>query len=270
MLTNTVIANELGYGTIAAAFRRSESYTKKDDKVIEYLVDVIEPARKAFADRRYGELLTILGRTRPLLRCTRDKLIWHDFFTTLADRSEHETLGEVIDLLLNQHLFSVPAIVEERQRSLHTAILEEATTGELKLDSTLTQYAKLREAPYLEVQSLKKYIDDLTIFSTKHGVKGAEFDNVVVVFGKGWNLYNFGEMLSMHAERDSLKDKALARYERSRNLFYVATSRAKHHLALLFTEHLDDTAMEALMEIAGPHNVFSIVFDDDTSPRTVR
>lgn len=29
----------------------------------------------------------------------------------------------------------------------------------------------------------------------KHGVKDAEFENVLVVVGRGWNKYNFGKML---------------------------------------------------------------------------
>ena len=33
--------------------------------------------------------------------------------------------------------------------------------------------------------------------STQHGVKGAEFENVLVIIGRGWNQYNFGRNAQM-------------------------------------------------------------------------
>lgn len=58
--------------------------------------------------------------------------------------------------------------------------------------------------------------------------------------------------------------KAVARYERSRNLFYVAASRACHNLVLLFTQELGDSALATLSDLVGEANVFGIDFDENT------
>ena len=62
----------------------------------------------------------------------------------------------------------------------------------------LEELEKLRGIAYSEVKALRRYLDGHSPFETKHGVKGAEFENVLVVVGRGWNQYNFGEMLELN------------------------------------------------------------------------
>ncbi len=266
MLTNTAIAKELGYGTIAAAFRDSERYIKKTDEVIAYLVDIIAPAVDAFSHRRYGTLFTALNQARPTLGSNHDKRIWSDFFTSLIDVSERGSIGEVLDMLVNQHLFNVPKAIMERHRELAAVLTRVRGDDAEVIDSKLERLQKLRAAPFDEVRALKAYIENQTDFSTKHGVKGAEFDNVIAVMSRSWARYNFAEMLSLHPRRADLKDSEAARYERSRNLFYVAASRACHNLALLFTQELDDTALATMTDLVGEDNVFSLDFADENTP----
>ncbi|EOV6725562.1 hypothetical protein ACN9WY_003653 [Salmonella enterica] len=59
----------------------------------------------------------------------------------------------------------------------------------------------MKDIPYSEVKSLRRYLDGHSPFETKHGVNGAEFENVLVVVGRGWNQYNFGEMLGFAGEQ---------------------------------------------------------------------
>ena len=42
-------------------------------------------------------------------------------------------------------------------------------------------------------------------YSTDHGVKGEEYDNILFVIGKGWNLYNFDKYLPMTDEDINIK-----------------------------------------------------------------
>ena len=76
------------------------------------------------------------------------------------------------------------------------------------------------------------YIDERTPFATKHGVKGEEYENVIVIVGRGWNQYNFSDFLEWSGAVGVPPSKEDA-YERNRNLFYVSCSRAKTRLALL-------------------------------------
>jgi len=68
---------------------------------------------------------------------------------------------------------------------------------------------------------------------------------VLVVIGRGWNQYNFGEMLELAGMQAVPAAKQTA-YERNRNLFYVTCSRPKRRLALLFTQQLSPIALSTL------------------------
>lgn len=58
-------------------------------------------------------------------------------------------------------------------------------------------------------------------------------------------MYNFGEMLEL-AGQDQIPANKVAAYERNRNLFYVACSRPKVRLAILFTQRLSEAALATL------------------------
>src|SRR4051812_15054058 len=98
---------------------------------------------------------------------------------------------------------------------------------------------------YAEIKALRAYHSGFSPFETKHGVKGAEFENVLAVVGRGWNRYNFGEMLDLAAKPAIPMAKRDA-FERNRNLFYVVCSRPKKRLALLFTQKLSPEALGTL------------------------
>jgi DNA helicase-2/ATP-dependent DNA helicase PcrA len=57
-------------------------------------------------------------------------------------------------------------------------------------------------------------------------------------------LYNFGEMLEWAGS--TIPPGKEDAFERNRNLFYVACSRPKHRLALLFTQKLSKRAVSTL------------------------
>ena len=84
----------------------------------------------------------------------------------------------------------------------------------------------LLAVPYLEVSRYRAVLENSMPFSTKHGVKGDEFQNVIVVLddaGANWNQYSFGKLLAG-------TDTSESRERRTRHLFYVCCSRAKDKL----------------------------------------
>ena len=267
MLTHATIANELGYPTLPTVFRYNDSFTRKEDPVIEYLIDTIEPALSAVERRRYGELFDILGDgRRPILHSPVDKLRWNDLFRDLGSTTARGTVGDVLDLLRDQSLVALPSRVLKREQSLADALRSVDPGQDLKEPRNLVEHQKLRAIQYSEIRALGTYLADSTIFSTKHAVKGAEFDDVVVLLGRGWSTYDFAKMLATYPTRNSLNEKDRASFERARNLFYVAVSRAKHNLSLLFTQELDAVALATLNELVGEDHVVSISFSDELTP----
>lgn len=90
-------------------------------------------------------------------------------------------------------------------------------------------------------------------FSTEHGVKGEEYDNVVVVVSKGWNNYQFDTYLPMMNKPIS-KDKEAA-FIRNRNLFYVCCSRPKKRLVLFISIPVKEDFQNALVDLFGKENI---------------
>lgn len=58
-------------------------------------------------------------------------------------------------------------------------------------------YEHLKSVSFEEVMNFYRYENDTSIYSTQHGVKGAEFKNVLVVLDNGnWNSYNFANLFT--------------------------------------------------------------------------
>ena len=83
--------------------------------------------------------------------------------------------------------------------------------------------------------------------------KGAEFNEVLVVCGRGWNHYDWNQFLEWFG--GTVPSQKQDAYERNRNLFYVSCSRAKKKLGLLFTQKLSETALQQVKYIFGKENV---------------
>jgi len=252
MLTHSVLAAEQDYSGIAGAFRYNDSFAKKESPHIAFLVDVVEQVCVAYKNGHFGEMLGVLG-TRSLAITSRDdKRERAAAMNTLLALRETGTIGQVLDYAVDTGCPPLPEAVREAEVQLLHASAEEINDSR-----TLMEIRKLRDVPYQEVVKLAQYLNEHTPFSTKHGVKGAEFVNVLVVFGRGWSFYNWKQFLEWSGQ--GVPSNKTAAYERNRNLFYVACSRPKQRLALLFTQELSATALETLSQWFGDAAIKSIV-----------
>jgi len=267
MLTHATIANELGYPSLPGVFASNEAFANKEDPVIEFLIDTAEPAMRAFSEHKYGELFRLLGSKKPRLNAPKDKRLWFECFDLLISTSRTGTVGDMLDVLEAQTLFPVPPRVVARGRELEEALRALAPEEELEGPRKLVELRALRSVLYAEVRALRSYLENETVFSTKHSVKGAEFDDVIVLVGRGWTKYDFAKMIAAHAPHGKPELRQAGSFQHSRNLFYVSASRAKHNLALLFVQELSNDAVAVLEDWAGRENVISIDFDETGTPR---
>jgi ATP-dependent DNA helicase UvrD/PcrA len=260
MLTHNVLAAEQGYANLADAFPYNDIFIKKEDPHILFFMDTVEPVCTAYERKRYGEMFAALGGSTPAIRSHGDKMGWASDMETLLALRASNTVGAVVDHLRRTQRPPVPEAVERRERDLERL----GSNPELEKDSPLHTLHKLRRVPYQEVVSLDRFVDEQTPFSTKHGVKGAEFENVLVVFGRGWNLYNFNQMLEWASSKVPA-DRQDA-FERNRNLFYVACSRPRKRLALLFTQKLSEKALATLAKWFGKETIHAWCPPQGSSP----
>lgn len=120
---------------------------------------------------------------------------------------------------LNENL-SRPARAEEFSEELHST-----EKGEWLAD----EYFNMK---LVETERYCEFVTDMTAFSTQHGVKGEEYDSVLVVFddvSSGWSTYSFSKMLTPStAGEPTERQKRL-----SENLAYVCFSRAERDLRII-------------------------------------
>ncbi|MCE6989013.1 UvrD-helicase domain-containing protein [Dyadobacter sp. CY323] len=245
MLTNNVLASEQGYQNIARTFSENDDYLKKNDDYISFLSDVVEIGSDAFQQRRYGAMIEAFRINTTRIRKHADKQTWHDCMIQLNAARQNGTVGTVIDLLKVTNKPRLPRKLEEKEQrfaSINNIPEADLEDGDR---SFATKIQNIRSIPYPEISNLTKYIDDKTLYSTKHGVKGAEFENVIVVLGRGWNQYNWNQFLEL-VQSGNITDANRDAYERNRNLFYVACSRPRKRLCVLFTQQLSPNALLAL------------------------
>ncbi len=243
MLTNRGLATEQGYGGLLDLFPFTDALLKAEDPHVDFLVHTVEPMCEAYTRRQYGRMFQFLGGRVPAITRSADKAAWASDLTKLMELRATGNIGAVLDHLLETKRPQLPESVERRERAIARGIEAEAPDAD-----TLTRIQSMRAVPYREMFALAQYVRDQTPFSTKHGVKGAQFDRVFVVVGRGWNQYNFGKMLEWHGQVPPDKVEA---YERNRNLFYVACSRPTTHLAILFTQRVSEEALDTLSQWFG-------------------
>lgn len=244
MLTHGVLAVEQKYSGIAAAFKYNEAFANKESPHIAFLVDVVEPVCIAYQEGHYGEMLALLGFRSLAIQSRANKKERAAVMDKLLELRESGTIGQVLDYLKDAGCPPLPKAIDLIETELSRASPEEI--DELR---RLHEINILRDVPYQEVVQLYLYLKKYSPFSTKHGVKGAQFENVLVVFGRGWNRYNWNQFLEWSG--NSVPSNKVETYDRNRNLFYVACSRPKRRLALLFTQQLSASALKTLSEWFG-------------------
>jgi len=129
------------------------------------------------------------------------------------------------------------------------------------IKTRLYVYDQVKLVEFQEFQYLFDYLEGYTPFSTQHKIKGAEFDNVLVILDNGnWTNYNF-EYLYNPSIFNSLSDSRKSSFprilERSQKLFYVCCTRAKENLVVYYHEPSEDAINKAIQWF-GKTNVIKI------------
>ncbi len=249
MLTHNALAAEQGYPSIAKIYDRNEAFAKKEDATIKFFAEILEPMCEAYSDGKYGDMFRLFG-SAPAITAHANKLEWRSNMDTLNDLRLNSSVGAVLDHLKQTRRPQLPDRVMRREDEL-SSLNGEAIPEE---SSALQRHSNLREVTYAEVIQLVKFVEKDTPFATQHSVKGAEFENVLVVLGGGWNHYNWPQLLEL-LETKALNSKNSKGYYRARNLFYVSISRPMKRLAVLATQTLSQSALDAIKALFGDGNM---------------
>lgn len=252
MLTHNVLAEEQDYSDLAKCFKYKDSFVKKENKIVEFFIDQLEPYCEYYEAGNYGGMFASIRTKYPAIRCYDDKVKWQTEMDRLLCLKADGKVRDVLDHLRKTGKPALPGAVLKLLTGLEVSL----ANNESSLPRNLEEIGELLDVPYSQVSKLGAFLRGHSLFSTKHSTKGDEYENVLVVAGRGWNHYNFDRMLDTYKIEN--RGGQQESFERSRNLFYVACSRAKSRLAVLFTQTLCSNSLRNLEDWYGREFIRSV------------
>lgn len=251
MLTHRGIAREIGYSDLLAAYAKrsfgNDQLMERSDEFGE-LFTFVEGLSASHEAHQYGHFLTLLGQSGYTIKAADDKAKILAEMEGLSKVRASGTVGEVVEFIAKSPLIPL---------SRKLARLRERLAADPKDDdegfaARRAFYDAVLSVTWSQVSIFVDYADQHTPFSTKHGVKGAEFENVLVLIDdKLWNRYKFYGVLTG-------TDTSDGRLERSRKLLYVCFSRAMKGLAVVCLNPLSASELAGAKALLGVDEVVSL------------
>lgn len=243
MITHKVLASQQGYESLLELF--GDGFKNADDPIFTFVMNTIEPLIKALSSNNMTLLFETLGVTRYPIQNKAQKKEWHKLNEKLS-KAKLRTLKDVLQILISSKLVPIPPKVLEFYNDISINPNKEYQNG------TVQQIA---EIPYVEFSKGVDYLKPDSVFSTDHGVKGEEYDNVIFVVSKGWNNYQFDKYMPQKV--DDIQEADRASYERNRNLFYVCCSRPQKRLIIFVSIPVDGEFKVYLEKLVGKDNIIT-------------
>lgn len=251
LLTHKGIAGKIGYGSLLEVYGildfGRDRLLKKEERFSDFILNKIERLFSLYQLKNYSEFIKILGIEGFKIDNHDQKDKIHKLLLGLRDLRTTGKVGDVIEYVLANNLLTKPLKIQEFEERIKATL-----PGDEKAEKNKKFYDELMNSQYREFVLVNEYIEGYTPYSTKHGVKGAEFENVLVVIDDAsWNQYKFNDVFGNNHTNEK-------RYVRTRNLLYVCCSRAKNKLAVLSLSEMDSAAMNTVVSWFGKKNVLEI------------
>lgn len=246
MITHKVLASQQGYEQLLDIL--NDALRNKEDPFLIFFADTIESIYHALDTSNTQLLFDTLGIKRYPITKKSEKTKWKTLYEQLTEVRTQKAI-DVLKTIIDSQLIPIPPKVDGWYR-LYMGAPETMYASK----ATIQQFLQLDYAQFIAVRDFL-YPD--AQFSTEHGVKGEEYDNVVFVISRGWNQYQFETYAPMITGHASIPKGKEASYERNRNLFYVCCSRPKKRLFFFVTVPIDSSFRTFLVKLAGEENILT-------------
>ncbi len=140
--------------------------------------------------------------------------------------------------------------------------------------SEIAAWTEALETEFFQIKNYKNYIDGNSVFRTHQGVKGNEFERVMVVMDDedaGGFLFSyeqyFGAKELSQASQKKQNDGEETGIDRTRRLFYVTSTRAKNSLAhVIYTSDVTKVRRGLIeKKLAKENEIIEIKHNSDVS-----
>lgn len=257
LLEHKMAGRRLGFEELWEKLSRSpkikDRIAEGDNTELNFFSSIVFPLADASRNNRRTELMAILRENRsPLL----ESYVLNDnkndplsiaraaecaFRTTVLN--DNVSFQAVLDILFKHKLLRIPEklqsfVSDEDVDKLETAKSVESLSSKENDNSEISAWAEALETNFFQIRNYKNYVDENSIFNTHQGVKGNEFERVMVIMDDseaGGFLFSyeqyFGAKEISKASQKKLDDGEEIGLVRTRRLFYVTSTRAKSSLA---------------------------------------
>lgn len=263
LLEHKMAGRRLGFDDLWDQLSKSEKIKDRisegDNAELNFFSDIVFPMAEASLKKHRAELMSILRETNsPLLESSvleankEDPLVVaraaeHAFRDVVSN--DQVSFREVLEVLAEYNLIRIPAKLqsfvtpsEKSEAALQSdqtgAMQEIEAEPEGRDESEIAAWAEALETNFFQIRNYKDYIDENSIYRTHQGVKGNEFERVMVVMDDdeaGGFLFSYEQYFgakelsrASQKKRDEGKETGL---DRTRRLFYVTSTRAKNSFA---------------------------------------
>lgn len=258
-LTHTGIAKKLEYENLLKIYTARygqygrDRLFKKEERFSDFFLGDkgVEKVCHHYELEEYGEVIDLLQKVGYRLTYHKDKEAIKKIFDELNTLKTNRKVSDVYNFIREKNILIIPDKISEFEKYINQKEIEEENVEKQKQDKAF--YDNLMKVEYKEFINVYDFIENRTIFSTKHGTKGDEFENVLAIIDdNAWKQsYNFEEMFSNESKYSD-------RLQRTLNLFYVCCSRAKKNLAVATISNMNSTAMITIKRWFGEENVIEV------------
>lgn len=246
MITHKVLAMQQGYGRLLDIL--DDGLKDMQDPILLFFMNIIEPIYKSLSSSNMKLLFDTLGiKSYPITKKS-DKVKWKELELQLKQTRSQKAI-DVLNVAVSSKLIPIPPQVEACYKEYYKAP-----------ETEYTHNVAIGEFLQLDYEQFLNAIDFLypdAEFSTEHGVKGEEYDNVIFVIGRGWNLYQFEVYMPMLNSGAYIPEEKKAAFVRNRNLFYVCCSRPKKRLIIFVTIPVESEFKAFLTTLVGAENILT-------------
>lgn len=152
----------------------------------------------------------------------------NDIRRDLHEKKSEILIDKAVDSITGIERFSMDNFIEIVKRVL----FQEEVTAVEQIEALLNLD---KEIFYRWYQYINRNYEEDIIYHTFHSTKGLEYDNVIMVFGDSFGRSKSYFNHYFAGYNQELENNELELYRKARNLLYVAATRARTNLRILYT-----------------------------------
>lgn len=262
VIVHRMAAKRLGFGDLYAALNDKAPEAFKNGFLdasawpLRPLVSFLLPLAEAVRDGRDFETMRLLRLHSPLLekanlqgvniaeRLNELQAVSNQVGELMGPQSQ-ATIRDVLTLAKESRLVEfdprLSAYLEDvAVNEAEVEADDNVDEGEEGLSNEINSMAAFLACPAKQLRPYQAYVNDESPFSTQQGVKGAEFDRVLVVLDdeEGTHFqFSYEKYLGLKElsarDKKTLQDGGETGVERTRRLFYVCCTRARQDLVVI-------------------------------------